>query len=595
MLFGRHLGKYYKKYWPFFLLGFLALLFTDYAQTEIPGYLEEIVNGLSGDGLAEGRLKEILLAILLLSFLILLGRIAWRLCIFYAARKIEAGLRQDMFEKAEKLPLSFYHENKVGAIMGSFTSDVETVGEYFGWGTVMLVDSVFLTLIVIVRMVRLSWALTLVAAVPILLIAIWGALVEKFSSKLWEQRQSAFDELYSFAEENFTGIRLIKSFVKENQEIHAFAKIAKKNEDANLKFGKTAILFDAIIEAIIACIVALLMGFGGYWIVLTMRGTPLVLFGKEVLLDAGQLTAFISLFDILIWPMIAMGQIVMMHARSKASLGRISRFLDAPEDVASPKDAIPLKEARGEIVFENFSFRYPDAKEDALSHISLTVHPGEKVGIVGRVGSGKSSLLKALLRLYNYQEGTLFLNGVDLMKADLASLRDSIAYSPQDSFLFSDTLENNIAFSKENSDPVGVEKASTLACLDKDVKDFKDGYQTVLGERGVTLSGGQRQRASLARAYEKDAPILLLDDTVSAVDLQTEAEILKNLFEARKGKTTLMVASRVSSVRNFDRIIVMKNGTVEAFGTHEELLSTSPTYQKMVELQHLQDQVEAGR
>ena len=596
ILLGRHLNKYYRKYWPFFLLGVIALVFSDIAQTQIPKYLGEIVDGINDGTLTDERLWVILAVVLGFAGVILVARIGWRLAIFYASRHIEAGLRHDMFEKAERLPVSYYRENNVGKVMAWFTTDVETIGEYFGWGTVMLVDAFFLSVIVIIRMVALDPFLTIVAGVPVLLIVVWGLLVERIISKKWEERQKAYDELYDFAQENFTGIRVIKAFVKENKEIRAFAKVARKNADVNYSFGKVYIFFDLIIELIIYFVIALICGFGGWLVYSTVQQTPIHLFGNDILLTVGQLVEFTEYFDILIWPMIALGQIIAMHSRSKASLKRIDVFLDAPEDIKSPENAVVLKDVKGGLEFKHFSFAYPDDKtgEGALKDLTFSIQPGERVGVVGKIGSGKSTLANILLRLYNFQEDGVFLDGVDLMKADLTSLREAIAYAPQDNFLFSDKIANNIAFSDEEPNQEKVVQAAEFADIDSNIESFPNKYETVSGERGVTLSGGQKQRISLARAYYKHAPILLMDDTVSAVDVKTEENILRHVMEQRAGLTTIIIASRVSTVRHFDKIVVMVDGAVEAFGSHDELMKSSPAYQKMVYLQQLEAEVQEG-
>ncbi len=578
------------------MIGVIALVAGDIAQTEIPKYLGEIVDGIEDSSLSTERLWVILGIVLAYAGVILVARIVWRLSIFYASRHIEAGLRHDMFEKAERLPVSYYRENKVGKVMAWFTTDIETIGEFFGWGTVMLIDAFFLSVIVIIRMILVDGALTLLAGVPILLIAGWGLLVERFMSQKWEERQKAYDELYDFAQENFTGIRVIKAFVKENKEIHAFAKVAKKNADVNYSFGKISILFDLVIEVIIYMIIAIILGFGGWFVFATVQREPVQIFGSSILLTVGQLVEFTSYFDILIWPMIALGQVIAMRSRSKASLKRITVFLDAPETIKSPDDAIVLENPQGAVKFEHFSFRYPDDgnDEDALNDLTFSIKPGERVGVVGKIGSGKSTLANILLRLYNYEEGKVFIDGIDLMKIDLDSLREAVAYAPQDNFLFSDTIANNIAFSADEVDEDKVIAAAQFADIDSNIKDFPKKYETVSGERGVTLSGGQKQRISLARAYYKHSPILLMDDTVSAVDVKTEETILHNVIEKRQGLTTIVIASRVSTVRHFDKILVLVDGKAEAFGTHDELMETSPAYQKMVYLQQLEAEVQEG-
>ena len=574
-------------------MGAIALIIVDIVETEVPKYLQVIVDDINI--MSQDELWSILWKVIICALIILVGRIAWRLFIFYASRKIEAGLRRDMFEKSMRLSSTFYHENKSGTIMGWFTTDIETIGEYFGWGTVMLIDASFLAIIVIVRMISVDLTLTLVAAIPIALIALWSGLSEKFMAKKWEERQSAYDSLYDFADENFTGIRVIKAFVKEQKEIHAFAKIARKNRDVNYEFGKIEAGLGTVIDIIIYLTAGLSLGFGGFFIYQAFHGDPIYVFNTPINISVGKLVEFISYFDLLIWPLIALGQIVTMKSRAKTSLKRITRFLDSEEDVKSPEGATAFKDVKGEITFKNLTFKYENESEPALKDVSFTIKPGETIGVVGKIGSGKSSLATLLLRLYNFDEGCVFVDGADLMKADITSLRENIAYAPQDNFLFSDTISNNIAFSSDEADQKKVEEAAHFADIDNNIEEsFPNKYETVSGERGITLSGGQKQRISLARAYYKHAPIMIMDDTVSAVDMKTEENILHNVSENRKGLTTIVIASRVSTVRKMDRILVMKDGTVDAFDTHENLMKTSQTYQKMVYLQQLEAEVKGG-
>ena len=592
MLTGKHVNKYYLKYWYLFLIGIIALVLVDYFQLEIPKFLGNIVDSLhKGEKLNIGKLFWDLTVI---GVVMCVGRITWRLTLITTSKKIEANIRREMFMKAERLSQRFYHENKVGSIMSWFTNDLETIEEYFGWGTIMLIDAVFMSILVIVKMVTLDLALSVLTAIPVLLIVIWGALVEKFMANKWDERQKAFDSLYDFTQENFTGIRVIKAFVKENKEILAFGKIAKKNKDVNISFVKTNVIFSVFIEVIIVTIMCLMLGFGGYFVYSFVSGNPAVLFGRAVEMSPGLLIEFIGYFDYLIWPLIALGQIVSMRSRAKASLKRISTFLDQEEDIKTPDGAHVLENISGNIRFNNYSFKYPGSKIHSLQNVTFEIKAGEIVGIVGKIGSGKTTLVNSLLRLYNVEENSIYIDEHDIMRCDVASVRAQISYVPQDNFLFSDKVRNNIAFSNKALEYEKIELAAKFADVHNNIIEFKDGYDTISGERGVTLSGGQKQRVSIARAYIMDAPIMIMDDSVSAVDVKTEETILKNIREKRAGKTTLVIASRVSTVMHMDKILVLNEGVVEAFDTHQNLLKTSPTYQKMVFLQELEKEVEGG-
>ena len=594
MLFGKYINKYYLKFSWLFLIGLIGLVAVDVFQLFIPEYLGKLVDMFDGGAIDKAALKEIILGVMVVAIVMFFGRIMWRLSIFNASQRIEAGLRHTMFLKSERLSQRYYHENKVGTVMAWFTTDLETIEEFFGWGSVKLVDALFLSVLALYKMFSLDWALSCLLLIPLALIVVWGMLVEKFMALKWEQRQNEFDKLYDFSQESFTGIRVIKAFVKETQQLHAFAKIAKRNKDANIELVKVSVIFDAIIEIIIAAIMALILGLGGYFVYRYVTGTPVFVFGHEVDMTVGGLITFVGYFDTLVWPMIALGQVVTMRSRSKASLKRITNFLDQEEEIHNPENAYALENIKGEVRFDGFSFAYPGSDANVLKNITFTVNPGESIGIVGKIGSGKTTLVNTLLHLYNVERGKVFIDGHDIMDCNIESLRDAIGYVPQDKFHFSDKVKNNIAFSCNELDMDKVYDAAKFADVHSNIEEFTEGYETVSGERGVTLSGGQKQRISIARAYIKDAPIMILDDSVSAVDVKTEETILANIQSERKGKTTIVIASRVSTVSHLDKILVLDKGEVEAYDTPQRLEEISPTYKKMVYLQKLEREVEGG-
>ena len=593
MLLGKYVNKYYLKYIWLYLIGVVGLVAVDWFQLLLPDYLGRIVDLFEGGTVDASALREIVVGVIFVALVLFLGRLTWRFSIFNASQKTEAGLRRQMFVKAEKLPLAYYGKTKVGTVMAWFTTDLETIEEFLGWGTIMLFDATFLTVLVIIKMVRLDWVLSLIVAVPLVLIAVWGALVEKFQSAKWTERQTEFDKLYDYSRESFTGIRVIKAFLTETRRLHEFAKIVRKNKTANLSYARMTVLFDCLISLIIAVITAIILGVGGYFVYGAVTGNPAKIFGHTVDMTAGNLVTFLGYFETMIWPMMALGQIVSMRSRAKASLKRVSDFLDT-EEVKEPENAVVLKDVKGAVSFKNFTFFYPDCKVPALKNITLDIAAGEKIGVIGKVGSGKTTLVNSLFKIYETGEGQVFLDGEDIAACNTESVRNALAYAPQDNFLFSDTLANNIGFAVDDCPRNMVERAALFSHLSGDIEGFKDGYDTVCGERGVTLSGGQKQRAAIARAYLKDAPVLVLDDSVSAVDIKTEEEILSAIERERAGKTTIVVASRASTVARFDKIIVMNDGGVEAFASPEELLKVSPTYQKMVRLQALENQLKGG-
>ena len=583
---------YYSRYIGLFIIGIFADIMVDVVQTFVPEFLGEIVEIVSTfSNVTIGDISHIIKEIMIVATILMIGRCLLRYGIMQAASRIEADIRHDMFNKAERLSQRYYHENKIGTIMSWFSSDVEAVEEFIGWGTIMIIDAIFLSVISIYKMVRLDIILTIIAIIPMLALIIWGDRVEKVMSDKWEERQKQYDRLYDFTQETFTGIRVIKAFVKEAQELKAFSKVAKDNSDSNLEFAHLSIKFDVYIEMIIGITMTLLLGLGSYFVYRKANGVPVVLLGHSIGISASKLIVFIGYVDTLIWPMIAMGQILQMHSRFKTSSERIYHFLDEEEEIHNSENAVVLDNCKGKITFRHFSFAYPDGNTHSLHDVSFEIQPGEMIGVVGKIGSGKTTLVNSLLRLYNIEKGTIYVDDVDLMDIDIRSLRDNIAYVPQDNFLFSDNIRNNISFANSNAEMEAIRQAAKFADVDDNIIGFSEGYETMTGERGVTLSGGQKQRISIARAYIKDAPIMIMDDSVSAVDMKTEETILNNINEKRKGKTTIIIASRVSTVSHLDKILVLKDGTVEAFDTPENLLKISPTYQKMVYLQKLESEL----
>ena len=380
-----------------------------------------------------------------------------------------------------------------------------------------------------------------------------------------------------FAQESFSGIAVTKAFVKEAKDLLAFKKLNVENEEANVAHTKISVAFRVMVMMFVESVICDILGYGGY----------LVYQGR---FNAGQLVEFIAYFTAVVWPIMAVSELIDMTSRGKASLERLGELLDAKVTVTDREGVEELKDARGDIEFKDLTFRYPDGEFDALKNITFTIHAGENVGLVGKTGSGKTTLVDLILRTYNVPDGTIFIDGKDVNTLSIRSVRENCAYVPQDNFLFSDTIENNIGFGVSLQNEETVVAAAQLADVDSNIKEFQQGYGTILGERGVTVSGGQKQRISIARALMKDAPILILDDSVSAVDTKTETTILSNLRQTRAGKTTILIAHRISTIEKMDKIIFIEDGALAAVGKHEDLYSSCASYRKMVDLQRLEEE-----
>ena len=587
MIFGKHINRYYLKYAPMLLLGVLALLAVDYFQLEIPELYRMVINGVNDGRVVLGGeiydfdlnflLDRICLPMIFTILALVIGRFAWRICFFGAGIRVESDVRLRMFSHCKDLSRQYYHENKVGTMMSLFTNDLETVQECFSWGVMMLFDATALGALALYKMFRLHTVLSLFTMLPILLLFFVGLIVRRYMMLKWEKRQEAFSALSDFSQENFSGLAVVKAFVKEGRELLAFRRLNRENEDANVAYTKLSTLLHVLVTLLVESVICIILGYGGY---LVYTGV----------FDAGMLIEFIGYFTAIVWPVMAVSEMIEMSSRGKASLRRISELLDAVPDVVDAKDvAEPLAPLSGKIEFRGLTFRYPGTERAVLSDVSFTVEAGERVGIIGKTGSGKTSIVDLILRSYNVPDGTLFLDGNDVNRIPIRTVRRYAAYVPQDNFLFSDTIRNNIAFASDTDDPALVREAATLADVHENIAEFPDGYETLLGERGVTVSGGQKQRISIARALLKDAPILILDDSVSAVDTKTERQILKNLAALRRGKTTILIAHRISTVEEMDKLILVEDGRVTAVGRHEELYESCPSYRTMVELQMLEE------
>ena len=587
MIFGKHINRYYLRFAHMILAGLAALILVDYMQLEIPQLYQMIVNGMNrGYVILDGSrvpfdmdllLDRICMPMVKIILCIVFGRFAWRVCFFGAAIRVETDLRERMFDNCRRLSREYYQVNKVGNLMSLFTNDLDTVQECYGWGIMMFCDALFLAVLAIIRMWNMDPVLTVLSLIPMFFLMGSATVLGRYMMKKWDYRQECFSRLSDFAQESFSGIAVIKAFVKEAKELMAFKALNVENEKANMDHTKASVLMRIMVMMFVESVICVILGYGGY---LVYRGS----------FDAGQLVEFIGYFTSVVWPIMAVSELIDMTSRGAASLKRIGELLDAKPTVVDRTDAKDLENVRGEIAFRDLTFRYPDTEYNALENITFTICAGENVGLVGKTGSGKTTLVDLILRTYNVPDGTVFVDGQDVNDVAIRSVREACAYVPQDNFLFSDTIERNIAFGVPGYEHSAISGAAKLADVHDNIQEFQQGYETVLGERGVTVSGGQKQRISIARALLKNAPILILDDSVSAVDTKTEETILRNLRETRAGKTTILIAHRISTIAKMDKILFLDEGRLAAVGNHDVLYETCPEYRKMVDLQKLEEE-----
>lgn len=590
MLFGKYINKYYIKYAWLLLLGAVALFFVDYFQLKVPEFFRDVVNGINdgyviknGDKIAfdmDFVLSEICNPLLVVILVMICGRFLWRICFLNSGIMVETDLRRKMFDRCKNLSQEYYSRNKVGTLMSLFISDIETIQDCFGSGILMACDSIMLGGFSLAKMGGLDLKLTLLSLIPLAFMLAVSILLGKYMMKKWDERQEAYSALSDFSQEGFSGISVIKAFVKELKELSAFKRLNRNNEKANVTYVKYSMLLNVLITLFVETVTCVTLGYGGY---LVYNGT----------FTAGELIEFIGYFNATIWPIMAVSELIEMTSRGRASLKRVSELLDQKPTVVDEAGVdYSIKTLNGEIEFKNLTFTYPGGDYEALKNVSFKINRGESVGIIGKTGCGKTTIVDLILRVYNVPRGALFLDGIDVLDLPIKTVRDNIAYVPQDNFLFSDTIANNIAFAGENTRE-NIERSAKFAEVHDNVVEFKEGYETMLGERGVTVSGGQKQRISIARAVNKNAPVLILDDSVSAVDSKTESAILKNIKNERKNQTTILIAHRISTVENFDKIVFMGDGKIIDVGTNAELLARCGEYRKAVELQKIESKGES--
>lgn len=630
--------KYIWKYRWRYLLGLVTLFVVDLLGLLIPEYTGRITDGLDQKTMDSDGVLQVIGLILLVGFGMAIGRFLWRFFIFGSARHVEHELRNDMFQHLTKLSMNYYNENKTGDLMAHFTSDLNAIRMSIGPAVITSFDAVIMTIMVIVKMVvSVNFELTLLACIPMAFILIGGIFYGRSIERRFREKQTAFSEMTDQVQESISGIRVIKAFVQEQKEVIAFALANRNNQDKNLRVVK--------LQAIIMPLLDFLIGLSS--VVAILYGGKLVLEGA---ITPGKFVAFNQYILMLVWPMLAMGESITFISQGLASTKRIKKIFDQEAEIIdSPSIKPELKEIKGKIELKNLCFTYGRRQEvqqeeqvakagkkqelnQVLDQVSVQIEAGESLAILGPTGSGKTTLANLLVRLYDTEDGMIYIDGHEIKEYPLSVLREQIAYVMQDNFLFSDTIQTNIAFgvrklmdiryekkkyhlfptkkeleeahhehdfsSRESKvdeayqDLNAVKQAAITACIHDNIMEFPKQYATMVGERGVTVSGGQKQRSSIARALMKEAPVLILDDALSAVDTSTEETILKNLKQDREGKTTIIIAHRISTIQNADHILVLEEGKCIEYGTHQELLEAKGHYANLYEKQQLEKQLE---
>ncbi|HIU70387.1 MAG TPA: ABC transporter ATP-binding protein [Candidatus Enterosoma merdigallinarum] len=602
MLFGKYVNPYYRKYWYYFLFVFLSDAIVDIAQLFVPILIGNIITKLemgdfvvtSEDGLwYHSDLTVNLLLIAGITLIIVVGRIGWRYFSAHIGGNIERDLREKMFEHIQTLSLSYYKDKKVGGLLSYFTNDLMTIKTLFNECIIWVTDLIVLGVLAFTLMFLMSWQITLFTTIPLFAFIVFGYSVGKNETRRFKEANDAFEDMSDFTEENLQGFSVIKAFRKEKAKRESFKRLADDARTKSVSYQRYSSLIDSGINFFLTCTFSIMMGLGTYAII---SQNPAIA-GK--ITDVGKLSTYIGFYNSLSWPMIAGGLLIDYISRGRGAYKRISEIFESKPDVVDSPDAVSNDHVVGEVAYSCLTFSYPDSPEGKvdLENITFHVRAGEMVGIIGRTGSGKSTLLSLLDRLYNVPEETVFIDGIDINLWPKKVLREQIGLVGQEAFLFSGPLWKTVSFSETDPDFCDrkkVEEACAFACIDADIlSQFKDGYDTIIGEKGSTVSGGQRQRLSIARAIYKNPPILILDDSLSAVDADTEKKILANIRDYRRGKTTFVIAHRISAVEEADDILVMDGGRIVGEGKHHFLLESCPLYRDIYRLQELEKEVSA--
>lgn len=573
------LKKYFLKYKSKLFGGLVFILLSNAGMVYVPILLKNSINLLQ-QSVSKEKLLEYSILIVATSLIAGIFRFLIRQTIIVVSREIEYDLRGDFWKHIQKLPLRYFQNNSTGNIMAHATNDINAVRSFIGPAVMYSIDTGTRILIVVAIMLSIDWSLTVLALLPLPLLSFAVYRIMKLIHEKYTKIQEKFSELTTRAQENYSGIRIIKSYVREENEISRWKELSRDYLNRNMNLVK--------VQALIMPILVLITGLS-IIIVIWLGGTKVI----NQQMSIGEITAFIVYLGILIWPVIAFGWVTNIIQQAEASMKRLNKIFKEPYEIVDPIETNFNKDSiEGEIEFKNVSFRYNENLPYVLKNINLKISKGSTLAIVGHTGSGKTSLINLIPRLYDATDGEVIIDGFNVKEIPLGVLRKNIGLVPQESFLFSDTITKNISYGLREVDLEVVQNVSKIAQLDKDIETFPNKYETIVGERGITLSGGQKQRTSIARALAINPKILILDDSLSAVDTNTEEEILKNLKTFMKERTSIIISHRISTVKDADNIVVIKDGEIIEQGTHEELVSLNGYYADLHYKQLLEKELE---
>jgi len=581
----KHIIDFLKKNKGNYFIGILLLVFVDGLQMITPLIIGNFTDALSDGLLTMRMIYKYVFLVLIIAIAVAVGRFGWRMYIIGISKRLEKYVRNKVFRHLENMSQNYYNNHKTGDLMAHCTNDISMIRMAFGGGTIMIIDSLFMTIITIILMItRIDFRLTLIALSPLPFIALLVLLLSKVMRRKFKAVQEAFSTMSEVVQESFGGIRIIKSFVQETSELEKFNRSNKNNFDKNMDLIKLQGLVFPLVSLITMISIIISLIYGGSLVI-----------NNEITI--GNLVSFLSYVSMLTWPMMALGFVYHRLQQGRVSLERINKILDTEPEI---KDGPMVKEELNDeiikpnIEIKDLSFKYPDTNEFALKNISLSVNSGETLAIVGKTGSGKTTLVNLLLRQYNIPDEKIKIDEYDLLELPIRKIREMIGYVPQDNFLFSKSIEENIGFSNSKISFDNIKKVSKIAMVHSEIIKFEGSYQTLLGERGVNMSGGQKQRVSIARALAKDPDIIILDDSLSAVDTKTEESILNHLAEELKDKTSIIIAHRVSTIKSADKIIVLDHGSIVESGNHKSLLEDKGYYYDLYQKQLIEEKLKGG-